>query len=1009
TVYDGIYRAYILGTKSDGQQFITAGPQVPEYVLRDPPGSNSYASREVGSTKAVENSWSWSLGSETASNDDFYIGTKVSVGIGVQTETEIENNTSFGFTTTVTGGNSGTETSVTTNTQSWETNSAEFLPGRASDLYVGKSKNVTFGVAETLNLVPDSICSSVECIGSPFAGLSFAKTYGLSIVPGGYNTQFMYSENDIKSTIIPDLINLRNVMLQSNPKYTSHLSLSDPNYGLNNDDPRVDNSLPQLTSDQKIAYIMQLMDSFYYDTIYNGSTVESIEKIRVESSTQKQTWDLLREMESPTFQVMDGLSYTYNAVSEQDSLTGDSVRWLNNQIKQWEEAIMLNEWEKVNIDDANLKALLKERELTKLYNKYKVQIHIYQTLAAVSGIIGGGGTALTLVPLPGFGIVGATTFAYSTTTGIGAAELVAEYEQYVLQKNAINNKFGQTSSNYSISGGNTFTSSITHESASTFNRNIEYGMSAGLKYEISAKVSNNGIGFDRSLNLNFSSGRDWSNTTSSTETVAFTLYDQDQADLFSVDVYPSLLGWGPVFKLRPGGRTSCPHEDALLTEYYLDDPANQGSNPTYPSFELSARTRQIEKPEISAAPTLLTNIPISDAAVFNLTLTNLSETNDDVIYRVKMDPASNPFGAYVKIDGTPPTTDVLVPGGSAINKVLTIEKGPGPVYDYDSILILIHSICQYDPSVATEDFPDIVDSVYVSAHFLPTCTDVSFIVPTDQWVLNNSFNDTMPVGIDDYNINFFDFNSIRLDYKPSSSSQWIGLQTFYKDTTGLNNPDALEIPTNTAFTLWDWETDQIVDGNYDLRLVTQCALANKESATHTGVMDRINPHPFGTPSPADGILDPNDDILIRFNEPIDLGSLTSLNFDVRGVLNGSETSHASSLAFDGVSDNVEITAGAPLQNRDFTLELSVKRDALGAMTLISQGTDANEQIKLGFNASNQLEFSINGVSVASNLSYTDNDWHYFAVAYNYDNETAELYEASQTTTASIINTGNTTI
>ena len=115
----------------------------------------------------------------------------------------------------------------------------------------------------------------------------------------------------------------------------------------------------------------------------------------------------------------------------------------------------------------------------------------------------------------------------------------------------------------------------------------------------------------------------------------------------------------------------------------------------------------------------------------------------------------------------------------------------------------------------------------------------------------------------------------------------IGLQTFYRDTSGLNNSTAIEIPNNVPFTLWDWETDQIVDGNYDLRLVAQCSLVDKISPTHSGIMDRINQHPFGTPSPADGILDPEDDISIRFNEPIDLGSLTSLNFDIRGVINGS--------------------------------------------------------------------------------------------------------------------------
>ncbi|MGB1019128.1 MAG: LamG-like jellyroll fold domain-containing protein [Chitinophagales bacterium] len=388
-------------------------------------------------------------------------------------------------------------------------------------------------------------------------------------------------------------------------------------------------------------------------------------------------------------------------------------------------------------------------------------------------------------------------------------------------------------------------------------------------------------------------------------------------------------------------------------------------------------------------------------------MNNESASNDARIYTVSLYTPSNPFGAIVKIDGFQPFADVSIPGGTSINKVLTIEKGPGPTYNYDSLMMIIYAPCQYE--AGTSDNFDIVDTVYVSAHFLPTCTDVNFATPDDQWVLNNSFQDTMGIGILDYNINFFDFNSIRLDYKPSAQANWIGLQTFHKDTSGMNDPTAIQIPTSTSFTLWDWLTDQVVDGDYDLRLTTQCTLADVTSPTHTGVMDRINPHPFGTPSPADGILDPAEDIKIRFNEPVDLGSLTSLNFDVRGVLNGTETNHASNLYFDGVNDFVEVVAGIPVQSRDFTLEFSVKRAGTGQEAILSQGSDANEQIYVGFNSADQLEFIINNQTVTSTVAYADNDWHYFAVAYSFDNETAEMFEASGSTTASLINNGNVNI
>ncbi|MFT4968774.1 MAG: hypothetical protein ACI9O4_000507 [Chitinophagales bacterium] len=1011
-VYDEIFRAYVLGTRSNGQQFITAGPQIPEYVLRDPPGSNSTSSREVGSTKNIENNYSWQMGTNVGTEDVIYVGTKTQQGApGATTEADVKNNVIAGFSANVSGGNSGSESVSTTNTQLWATNGGNSvggsdLPGRGSDLFIGKSKNITFGVSETLKIVPDSICNSVECLGSSFGNnLSMSKFNGLSIIPGGYETQFIYNSNEISNYLIPDLINLRDALLQTNPKYISNLANTDPNYGKNNDDPVFNPTITQISSDEKIEYMMHLGDSTYSNIL--PISISQL-TLRTSSSAQKAKWAALDDLTNPDFSVLSGLSYTYFAATAQDSLTGDSVRWINNQIQQWEDALMLNEWEVVNISNSALKQKLKQVEITKLVKKYRLSLQLMEQFISIGGLYSGAsGLASILIPLPGAAFVGYASFGITTGVGVAIAEVYDEVLRYQNELTLINTKYNQSPANYSYSGGNVFTSSITHESASGFTRSIEYGMDVDLAYETAGKFNNTGVGFKKSISLSFESGRDWSTTTGTSEQISFTLDDPDQGDLFSVNVYPSLLGWGPIFKRQPGGRTACPHEDAILTEYYLDVPANSGTNPDYPSFEMSPRTLQIDKPTMSVAPSLLTNIPITNSAAFNLTINNESEANFGATFSIICLSSSNPFGAIVKIDGQSNIEDVTINPGSSVNKLLTVEKGPGPVYNYDSLLILVYAPCQFE--FGTSDEEDIVDSVYVSAHFLPTCTDVNFATPDDQWVLNNFLNDTLPIAVIDYDVNFFDFNSIRLDYKSSSQSQWTGLQTFYKDTAGLNNPSAELIPSTNSFTLWDWETDQVVDGDYDLRLVSQCTLVDKISPTHAGLMDRINPHPFGTPSPADGILDPSEDILIRFNEPIDLGSLTSLNFDLRGVINGSETTHSSNLYFDGINDYVEVTGGAPLQQRDFTIEFSVKRGTLGAEAIITQGPDGNEQIFIGFDSGNHLQCKVNGQSVNSLNTYVDNDWHYFAVSYNYANEEIEIFEASGTTTAAIVNVGSTSM
>jgi len=87
-----------------------------------------------------------------------------------------------------------------------------------------------------------------------------------------------------------------------------------------------------------------------------------------------------------------------------------------------------------------------------------------------------------------------------------------------------------------------------------------------------------------------------------------------------------------------------------------------------------------------------------------------------------------------------------------------------------------------------------------------------------------------------------------------------------------------------------------------LRAVSTCVIPfnptfSQVSSVVSGTLDRVNPHPFGSPTPADGVLDPNDDISIQFNETIEAGSLTDANFQITGVLNGQELRHDIAVAF----------------------------------------------------------------------------------------------------------------
>jgi len=512
-----------------------------------------------------------------------------------------------------------------------------------------------------------------------------------------------------------------------------------------------------------------------------------------------------------------------------------------------------------------------------------------------------------------------------------------------------------------------------------------------------ALAGGSGIDLSGSLTLGETTTTDDGTSTDTTTTISYTLTDGDPGDLISVDVVDPGTGNGHMFKLR-GGQTSCPYEGPEYAHYYK--PRDTVMASTY--FEdgeselLTDGTFQRHVPTIQVPEPVRYNVPAAQAATFNLKLGNQSESEDDQTYDLRVVESTNPNGAILTIDGLDPNRSFTVPFRTTLNKTLSIKRGP-LFYDYDSILIILKSPCD----------DDIVDSAYVSAKFIPTCTKPIIYTPADKWTLNRTFQDTMPVIIYDYDYNFGGLKNITFQYKPASSSQWNILETFYKVP---EDTEDLIIPSDRSFIEYKWNMKQLVDGPYDIRAVSTCSApgyadAKVESEVNRGLADRVNPAPFGNPSPADGILSPNDEISIQFNEPVDPASLSYGNFDIRGVLNGSKLQNTASIYFDGDNDYVEVPTGLNLAKRSFSLEFWAKRGSLGPQIIFSQGIDAAQNIQIGFDASNKFYFQIGNDSVSSNIDITDTvAFYHYTVSYDFDSSSCELFRNGV-----VINTGNTKI
>ncbi|BDD04236.1 LamG-like jellyroll fold domain-containing protein [Aureibacter tunicatorum] len=900
-----IYRGYVFGGKPTGNNFVTTGPELVDMVLRDPPGSGSYAYIEKGTSETSYESWTFEGGSTIDLEKKIRLGTTITAGIGVETKTSVINDLKLGFEMSLTGGGGHSLETTITFTDTYQTSDGPELVGEAGDLFIGKSMNYIYGTTLNLDVLPDSVCAKpgVECYGESVDGFKIGKKLGMFLVPEGFNTTFVYSKDHIENYLIPDLTELRNNLFHSENYQLVFTDQNDPKFGTNNDDP-----------------------------IWGVNA--SSENWRVTDAS-----DTL------------GASYIFRSSHLENKY--DSVRWYNQQIRIWKEALGENDREKFN---------------------------------AVTD--------------------------------------------------------GSPEKNISFSAGNNYSYTHTNDTTNDYSNVFDMAINEEVALEIGGTINDAGIEVSQSITFHQVYNKTWGNVSERSKTYGYELYDDNIGDFFSVDVHESPSGGGPIFSTA-GGQSMCPWEEVATVEYpwkkYVTvydttlvktkrgkhDVKKDGKYYKYKITErqewqgeyitehigknLSEATMRREIPVLEVTPAVQANVPEHEAAVFQLTLGNDSQSGDMQWYRLSVLEETNPDGAVLKIDGVSLNRVYAIPGGESIVKELTVEKGPTKD-SYEDIQLVLFSTCEYDNWTNGGVFKSI-DTVTISANFIPSCSTVDLLNPEDQWVVNTSFDDTLRVVIGDYNINNPSLEEIKFQYKPSASSNWIGLQSYFVDTTGMNDDRLKEIPTNNPYIIYEWNMAQLPDADYDLRAVSVCTQAESSSKIYSGIYDDTNPHLFGTPQPADGILSPNDDIAVQFNENIDIGKLSWDNFEIKGVLNGSKIRHQASVGFDGIQNYMLVKDGFGLANRTFTIEFWLKRNGLGEQCIFTEGGNASEGLYIGFDANDKLELGINGEIVKTDKSFTEFEWKHFAVVYDQSESKAyvmvdAIYELDKSLTETYTGNGD---
>ena len=412
-----------------------------------------------------------------------------------------------------------------------------------------------------------------------------------------------------------------------------------------------------------------------------------------------------------------------------------------------------------------------------------------------------------------------------------------------LKQNAV--RIPQYPSNISFSAGTninnqtTITSTHSMSIGVNFFINLDAAVGAGIKagdfneaeggVKISAKID---IGVTGAV------------TYEETNTIGFELADDDAdppGDVFTVDILGDPVYGTPVFKLL-SGTSSCPWE-----------------HPTSPR----------EGVGLGMNTHVATGIPPEIPAQFDLYLYNLTQNNETRTYKLSVIQGSNPDGAIISVGGAVLGSDELqfsLPPNSTSPQraTLRVAREVGSVYDYDNLQIHLYSPC--DAQIDT--------TVSFSVHFIKPCSDVRVVQPARNWITNAGSNGNMRIVLKDYDAANQNMQQLTCEYRLRGTTEWTQLFAY---------PRAL-LPADSISYIWNMTA--VPEGAYELQATTHCTLGSFSTRAYAGVFDRTPPAAIGSPQPADGSLDPGDDIRIVFTEPIDVATAVPANIALRNTTKG---------------------------------------------------------------------------------------------------------------------------
>ncbi len=864
---------YVTGNHTKGKDYsmaVGAGVRLLD-VLRDPPGSKSYAYLESGTSYTYNYNWTlnmelgikldWSYGTGMGLVLGTYVGTTPampSIFSGNTYNSSVSNGFSLPLTSSMTWKHGGSYTFTTTDRI--ETANDSWFVGSRGDIYLGVAQSAVFQLYDAVKPI-DSLTyvslaaqmrDSVGVTGSSAAvaegrdldGQKYYLVIGEEIGGGSQLTgSFAYSQDYILTVLLPQLIEQRDALLVTG-----------------------DSATVQAIADAK------------HEPVYWSHVIPT----------------------DTTF-ALTNYEIVYPTNSDKPWMKVDKVDEYNNTIASWLALIAQNEEEKisvlagVNADLVGNYFVSNGVKLSHSDSYNAVENHAFK----IDGLGVNPSSALTTLSVAAkaqriTASAAAALQALYKVRNQGGAKYFAKTPSYILSQ---------------VPGAD-----ISWNVNPIFDLNWDRDPNWSESYSRTA-------GFvlepDEYSYMNVSVYRRKEKANEYNKTTDYIRETVDDGNDYDGESY---LYGSYIYQLN-GGATKCPWEGPEESIFY-----EQGGRPAL----LSNGTLKLENPTIDILNHEVNDIPHDQPAYINIRLSNETEQlfENYVVFNLVLVDASNPNGVKVLMDGFPLTGNgraIKLNPGQSIDKTLEVYAGKG--YDFENITIMLASQCDilnFQKASFSVHFQPTSCDVNISAPHDKWVMNTLSPKDSTGWYL--------PVVIDGYDIQHPNFDHIEFQYKLSKQSDdgWVNLCSYYADSTYYNaasGSKAFMKPGRIENIAFYGERDPM-EQQYDLRAVSFCrygtSFLTKSSPVLTGIKDTRVPVVFGEPEPANSILGVGDHLKLRFNEPIAGNYLDEdNNFQITGITNETGLSAATALHFDGKS-SATTKAKRDLTDKSFTIDMMIR-------------------------------------------------------------------------------------